>query len=128
MLAQALSQRGINIITGGTDTHLVLLDLSNKNMTGQQAQDILEQVNITSNKNPIPFDSPIPSKWIGLRLGSSAGTTRGLETFQFEMIGAWIAVLFERAIQPGDGQQETIQRIRKQVSELCQKYPIYESH
>jgi len=126
MLAQALSQKGVKIITDGTDTHLILLDLSNKKMTGQQAQDMLEQVNITSNKNPIPFDSPIPSKWIGLRLGSSAGTTRGFETSHFQMIGEWIAELFDCVTKPSDVRKQTIDTIRKQVSDLCQKYPIYE--
>ncbi len=126
MLAQALSQKGVKIITDGTDTHLVLLDLSNKKITGQQAQDILERVNITSNKNPIPFDSPNPSKWIGLRLGSSAGTTRGFETIQFQMIGEWIAELFDCVYRPTDVQKQKIDTIRKQVSVLCKKYPIYE--
>jgi len=126
MLAQSLSQKGVKIIADGTDTHLVLLDLSNKEINGQQAQDILERVNITSNKNPIPFDSPNPSKWIGLRLGSSAGTTRGFETSHFQMIGEWIAELFDCVYKSSDVQKQKIDTIRKQVSVLCQKYPIYE--
>jgi glycine hydroxymethyltransferase len=126
VLAKTLSQKGVKIIAGGTDTHLVLLDLSNKKITGQQAQDILEQANITSNKNPIPFDSPIPSKWIGLRLGSSAGTTRGFEENQFQMIGEWIAELFDCVTKPGDVQKQKIDAIKKHVSDLCKKFPIYE--
>lgn len=126
ILAETLRKKGVKIIADGTDTHLVLLDLSNKEITGQQAQDILEQVNITSNKNPIPFDSPNPSKWIGLRLGSSAGTTRGFEAIQFQMIGEWIAELFDCVYKPSDVQKQKIDMIRKQVSDLCKKYPIYE--
>jgi glycine hydroxymethyltransferase len=126
ILAETLRKKGVKIIADGTDTHLVLLDLSNKEINGQQAQDILERVNITSNKNPIPFDSPNPSKWIGLRLGSSAGTTRGFETSHFQMIGEWIAELFDCVTKPSDVRKQTIDTIRKQVSDLCQKYPIYE--
>jgi len=126
ILAETLRKKGVKIIADGTDTHLVLLDLSNKEINGQQAQDILERVNITSNKNPIPFDSPNPSKWIGLRLGSSAGTTRGFETIQFQMIGEWIAELFDCVTKPSDVQKQKIDTIRKQVSVLCKKYPIYE--
>lgn len=126
ILAETLRKKGVKIIADGTDTHLVLLDLSNKEITGQQAQDILEQVNITSNKNPIPFDSPNPSEWIGLRLGSSAGTTRGFEAIQFQMIGEWIAELFDCVYKPNDVQKQKIDTTRKQVSDLCKKYPIYE--
>jgi glycine hydroxymethyltransferase len=126
ILAETLRKKGVKIIADGTDTHLVLLDLSNKKINGQQAQDILERVNITSNKNPIPFDSPNPSKWIGLRLGSSAGTTRGFETSHFQMIGEWIAELFDCVYKPSDVRKQKIDTIRKQVSNLCQKYSIYE--
>ncbi len=126
ILAETLRKKGVKIIADGTDTHLVLLDLSNKEINGQQAQDILERVNITSNKNPIPFDSPNPSKWIGLRLGSSAGTTRGFKAKHFQMIGEWIAELFDCVYRPPDVQKQKIDTIRKQVSVLCKKYPIYE--
>ena len=77
LLAEVLQKRGVRIVSGGTDTHVVLVDVSSKDLTGQQSQDALSEINITSNKNPIPFDSAKPSEWKGLRLGSSAGTTRG---------------------------------------------------
>ena len=82
-LASTLQNRNIRIVSGGTDTHLVLLDLSNKGLTGKRAEIALNKVNITSNKNAIPNDSPRPKDWVGLRLGVSAATTRGLVETDF---------------------------------------------
>lgn len=124
-LADTLVKGGINVITGGTDTHIVLLDVSSKNITGQQAQDLLEQVNITSNKNPVPFDSPKPADWVGLRLGTGAGTTRGFELDQFQIIGEWIARLFDAASAGDDVLRPNIEEIKEKVKGLCQQFPIY---
>jgi len=123
LLAATLLKRGVSIVSGGTDTHLVLVDVSSKGLTGQQAQDVLSSVNITTNKNPIPFDSPRPSEWKGIRLGSSAGTTRGFGAHEFEAIGNMIADLFE-AEAAGNG-EAVAERIRHAVGDLCQAFPTY---
>ena len=98
LLAEVLQKRGVRIVSGGTDTHVVLVDVSSKDLTGQQSQDALSEINITSNKNPIPFDSAKPSEWKGLRLGSSAGTTRGFGAKEFEVIGNLIADIFDAQV------------------------------
>lgn len=123
LLAATLQQRGVAIVSGGTDTHLVLVDVSSKGLTGQRAQDILDVVNITSNKNPIPFDSVRPSEWKGLRLGSSAGTTRGFGAAEFEMIGNMIADVFDA--EANGTQEATADKVRHAVAKLCLTYPTY---
>ena len=124
-LARALEDRGIRLIGGGTDTHLLLLDVSTKKLTGQQAQEVLGKASITSNKNPVPFDQPTPSKWIGLRLGTAAGTTRGFTTQDFNTIGRWIADLLEAVGQGEKQRASSIQSIADNVAAMCRRYPIY---
>lgn len=119
-LAAGLASRGIDIVSGGTDTHLVLLDLSSLGLKGKDAETVLEDVGITSNKNPIPYDSPRPLDWIGLRLGSSAATTRGLGTPEFEELSDIIAATLKAA---ADGSGCDSQRPR--VDALCTRFPIY---
>ena len=92
-LAGAIEERGIGIVGGGTDTHMVLLDLCSLGILGQQAETALARAGITSNKNPVPFDARSPSKWTGLRLGVSAATTRRFGTTEMEVLGACIADL-----------------------------------
>ena len=121
-LAQHLSDRGIKLVSGGTDTHIVLLDFSQRGLTGQQVQDSLSTVNLTSNKNPIPFDSPKPSEWAGLRLGVAAATTRGLGRSEFELLGDIIVRAVERCEAGG---QTEIEADRQQVLSLCERFPIY---
>ena len=125
LLAATLLARGVGIVSGGTDTHVVLVDVSSKGLSGQQAQDLLYAVEITSNKNPIPFDSAKPSEWKGLRLGSSAGTTRGFGNAEFKVIGNLIADLFDAV----NGDAATLDRVqaraRAEVAALCSKFPIY---
>jgi len=121
-LAQVLADRGMKLVSGGTDTHIVLLDFSAMELTGQQVQDSLARVNLTSNKNPIPFDSRKPSEWAGLRLGVAAATTRGLGTEDFDLLGEIIA----RAIARCDQADEAgIDADRQQVLQLCRQFPIY---
>ncbi|MDH3536535.1 MAG: serine hydroxymethyltransferase, partial [Gammaproteobacteria bacterium] len=91
VLARVLADHGVALVSGGTDTHMVLLDFTTLGITGQQAQDSLARVNITSNRNPVPFDSSKPSEWVGLRLGVAAATTRGLGVAEFELLGEIIA-------------------------------------
>jgi len=124
MLAETLMTRGIRIISGGTDTHLVLADLSSKGVSGQAGQDILNAANITANKNPIPFDSARPSEWAGIRFGSAAATTRGLGVSEFARIGNLIADLVEAAAQGTKEQAAT--EARDHVAALCQAFPIYQ--
>ncbi|MHA6194399.1 serine hydroxymethyltransferase [Pseudomonas wadenswilerensis] len=125
LLAKVLQDRGVRIVSGGTDTHVVLLDVSSKDLTGQQAQDALSAINITSNKNPIPFDSPRPSEWKGLRLGSSAGTTRGFGADEFAVIGSLIADIFEAQSADEATRAKVIEESRATVARLCGEFPIY---
>ena len=122
-LAATLQKRGITIVSGGTDTHLVLLDMRDRGLTGQAVQDILSAANITSNKNPVPFDSSRPSEWGGLRLGVAAATTRGLSTAEFESLGNAIADLVD-ALALSD-RQLMIDQSSGIVAELCERFPIY---
>jgi len=121
-LAQVLSARNIKLISGGTDTHMVLLDFSAKDLTGQQVQDALTKANITSNKNPIPFDSPKPSEWSGLRLGVSAATTRGLRSKDIKILGGIIADLIEYCESKNDA---LIEEKRNKILAICERFPIY---
>ena len=90
-LAEALQTGGVDLVSGGTDTHLVLLDLSGYGITGQRLQDTLDAINITSIKNPVPFDVSRPTDWSGLRLGVAAATTRGLMASEMQELGGIIA-------------------------------------
>lgn len=125
LLAKVLQDRGVRIVSGGTDTHVVLVDVSSKDLTGQQAQDALSAINITSNKNPIPFDSARPSEWKGLRLGSSAGTTRGFGADEFAVIGSLIADIFEAQAADEATRARVIEESRATVARLCGEFPIY---
>ncbi len=120
-LAGTLMERGISIVSGGTDTHMVLLDLSSKGIIGKQAEDALTSANITSNKNPIPFDAPRPADWVGLRLGVSAATTRGLRETDLTTLGGCIADLIDAA---AEGRLEHVAgSARLTVARLCEHYP-----
>ena len=122
-MATTLADRGIRIVSGGTDTHLVLLDLSPQGLTGQAVERVLEEANITSNKNPIPYDSPKPSEWVGLRLGSSAATTRGLKEPQFSELGEMIADLI-LAVASGNT-ENAVTSVRTRCAALCTRFPIF---
>ena len=120
VLASTLLNNEIDIVTDGTDTHLVLLDLSRFSLTGQQVQDALAEINITSNKNPIPFDARQPSKWVGLRLGVSAATTRGLKDPEMVELGEIIAQTIKSY-----GRNNQTNDCKTRVAKLCQAFPIY---
>ncbi|KIC11640.1 serine hydroxymethyltransferase [Leisingera sp. ANG-M1] len=122
-LAATLQKRGLRIVSGGTDTHLVLVDLSPKGITGKRAEVVLEKANITANKNAIPNDSPRPPEWVGLRLGAGAATTRGMKEAEFEALGEMIADLVE-AEAAGDT-DAAVARCAAQVAELCAAFPVY---
>ncbi len=123
-LAGTLLDRGIRIVSGGTDTHLVLLDVSSRGLSGKQAETLLEKANITANKNPVPNDSPRPADWVGLRLGTAAATTRGLRQAEFEILGEVIADLIDSEANP-DG-DAVVKRCAAKVAELCSRFPVYE--
>lgn len=122
-LAAALLERGVTVLTGGTDTPLLLIDLRSLGLTGAEASDALESAHLTANKNGVP-DDPLPPKVTsGLRLGSSAGTARGMGMVEFTRIGHWIAdVLFALA----DGHADAvIDGVGRQVRAMVARYPIY---
>ncbi|MFT5218615.1 MAG: glycine hydroxymethyltransferase [Planctomycetota bacterium] len=122
-LAQSITASGIKLVSGGTDTHMLLLDFSQLGISGQQAQDRLALVNITSNKNPVPFDSNKPAEWSGLRLGVAAATTRGLEKDEFDLLGRIIGGIIKHPDSPDPA---TVEQQKSQVLELCQRFPIYQ--
>ncbi len=120
-LARYLKKSGLNVISGGTDNHLILVDVKSKyNITGREAESVLDKVLITTNKNTIPGDTESPFKTSGLRLGSSAMTTRGLNEKDFEFIGSLII----NALENRDN-EEILNHIREEVLNLTLKYPIY---
>jgi glycine hydroxymethyltransferase len=125
-LAERLISHGLSIVTGGTDSHIVLVDLRPKQLTGKVAEAALERSGMTCNKNGIPFDPEKPTVTSGVRLGSSAATARGFRTKEFEQIGDWInQVLDGLACNGPEGNGELEGRIRQAVKALCGKYPIY---
>ena len=120
-LADTLMKDGFRIVSGGTDNHLMLVDLTNKGITGKIAQNVLDEVNITANRNTIPFEPLSPFVTSGLRLGSPALTTRGFKESDMVEVGNIIALVLNR---PED--EKVKEEARARVAVLCQKYPLYE--
>jgi glycine hydroxymethyltransferase len=119
-LASQLQTRGLKLVSNGTDNHLMLVDLQNIGLTGKQADQLVSEVNITANKNTVPFDPQSPFVTSGLRLGSPAMTTRGMGIAEFTEIGNIIA---DRLLSPGS---ETVtQDCRQRVAALCDRFPLY---
>lgn len=123
VLANTLAERGVRIVSGGTDTHIVLLDLSSKGLLGKQAETLLAKANITSNKNPIPGDSPRPPEWVGMRLGSSAATTRGLKEAEFRVLGTVIADLIDAEV--AGKADDVVEGAKAKIAELTNTFPVY---
>ena len=123
ILGETLKNRGLNIVTGGTDTHLILVDLTPKGITGKKLTEILDSIHITVNKNAIPFDPLPPSQTSGVRLGSPAGTTRGFKESEFELIGNIIADVID-AIDT-DNEHDVLEKSKKQILDLTARFPIY---
>ncbi len=125
--AKALISRGINVVTGGSDNHIVLADLSNFKVTGKQAAEALENAGITCNKNTVPFDKRSPFVTSGLRFGTPACSTRGFREEEFEVTANMIADVI---LALENNEQEELQEIQKQVSEkvkaICKQFPIYD--
>jgi glycine hydroxymethyltransferase len=124
-LANTLSEAGLAIVSGGTDTHLLLVDLRPLGLTGRDAEQALERSGITCNKNGIPFDPQKPAVTSGIRLGSPAATTRGFNTAEFRQIGLWIGEVLRGLAQNPDGDRATEERVRRAVAALCARFPIY---
>ena len=126
VLAARLAARGCAVVAGGTDTHLALIDLTPKNLTGRDADEALERAGITCNKNGIPFDPLPPTKTSGIRVGSPAGTTRGFGPAEFSAIADMIAdVLDGLAAHGAEGNSQVEQQVNKRVRALCARFPIY---
>jgi len=119
-LAEVLKEEGFRLVSGGTDNHLVVVDLSNKGITGDRAAAILEEAGIVVNKNSIPFDKRPPFSPSGIRLGTPAVTTRGMKEAEMRTIGKWISRIL---YNPQD--RLLRKKIKGKVEELCQKFPIY---
>ena len=120
VLAARIAARGFRIVSGGTDTHLMLVDVFSKGINGKQAEQALDKAGITVNKNAIPFDQNPPLTPSGIRIGTPALTTRGMREGEMEAIGDWIADILDRI------DDESVQkRVRKTVEELCEKFPLY---
>ena len=126
-LADQLIKGGLDIVTGGTDTHVMLVDLRPKGVTGNIADKALGRAHITCNKNGIPFDPEKPMVTSGLRLGTPAGTTRGFGEAEFRTIADLIVeVLDGLATNGADGNAEVEANVRAKVQKLCDQFPIYE--
>lgn len=117
-LAQSLIENEFNLVSGGTDNHLMLVDLRNKNITGKEAEKLLDEVGITCNKNSIPFETESPFITSGIRLGTPAVTTRGMKEPQMKIIGE----LISKTIKKEAGYEEYV---AKGVKELCDQFPLY---
>ncbi|MEP6967409.1 MAG: serine hydroxymethyltransferase, partial [Pseudomonadota bacterium] len=125
-LTDALASCGLDIVSGGTDSHLILVDLRPKGVSGKAAEASLERADITCNKNGIPFDPAPPAITSGLRLGSPAGTTRGFGAAEFRLIGQLIAQVVDGLAADGeDGNQGVEARVRAEVADLTARFPIY---
>ena len=120
VLAETLASEGFRVISGGTDTHVMLIDVFSKGMFGSAAETALHDAGITVNKNAIPFDANPPMKPSGIRLGTPALTTRGMKEAEMRIIGKWIGEALHERANP-----QALRRIRAQVLELAEQFPLY---
>jgi glycine hydroxymethyltransferase len=123
-LADGLQDAGFKIVSNGTDSHLMLVDLTPKGVSGAVAEVTLERAGITTNKNSIPGDPLPPMQTSGLRVGSPAGTTRGFGPGEFRQIGHWIGEVLD-AVATGEDSTATEQKVRAEVLEMTRRFPIY---
>jgi glycine hydroxymethyltransferase len=122
VMAEALAAEGFRIVSGGTDTHLMLVDVFSKQVTGRQAQEALERAGITVNKNAIPYDANPPAVASGIRVGTPAVTTRGMKEAEMRQIAHWIAEVLSHLED-----ESVAKRVRTQVESLTEKFPLYEN-
>ena len=118
-LSAGLTENGIRLVSGGTDNHLMLIDLRGTGKTGKEAEKLLHAANITTNKNAIPFDPEKPFVTSGIRIGTPAVTTRGMKEDEMKQIAAFIA----KVIQQGE---QAVPEVKEQVIALCKNFPLYE--
>ncbi|MGE3995037.1 MAG: serine hydroxymethyltransferase, partial [Variibacter sp.] len=125
-LAETLKSKGLDIVSGGTDTHLMLVDLRPKSLTGKVAEAALGRAHITCNKNGIPFDPQKPGITSGVRLGTPAGTTRGFGVAEFQQVGDLIAEVLDVLSQKGADEDSFVEgAVREKVKKLVARFPIY---
>ncbi|MHB9938547.1 serine hydroxymethyltransferase [Clostridium sporogenes] len=120
VLGEELNNYGFRLISGGTDNHLLLIDLTNKNITGKEAEKLLDSVGITVNKNTIPFETLSPFVTSGIRIGTPAVTTRGFKEEEMKKIAYFMNYSIEH-------REENLSQIKEQVKEICKKYPLYQN-
>jgi len=125
-LAETLRKGGLEIVAGGTDTHLMLVDLRPKKLTGNIVEHLLERAGMTCNKNGIPFDPEKPTVTSGVRLGTPAATTRGFGKAEFKQIGEWICEVMDAQVAKPGETAGVEQDVRGRVQNLCRRFPIYQ--
>ncbi|EPJ54389.1 MAG: serine hydroxymethyltransferase [Osedax symbiont Rs2] len=125
VLAETLIARGVDIVSGGTDTHLMLVDLRPKGLKGNMAEEALERAGITCNKNGIPFDPEKPMVTSGIRLGTPAGTTRGFAAEEFRLIGNMIGDVLDGLASNTEDNSAVEKKVAEQVKALCARFPLY---
>ena len=124
-MAGALSEAGYALVSGGTDSHLALIDLRPKGLTGDISEAALERAHMTCNKNGVPFDPEKPTVTSGLRIGAPAGTTRGFGVAEFRRIGEMMADVLDALAENREGNSEVEGRVREEVVAMCNRFPIY---
>ena len=124
-MANRLLENGFDIVSGGTDTHVVLVDLRPKGLTGKAADEALERAHMTCNKNGVPFDPEKPMITSGIRVGSPAGTTRGFAEAEFTMIADWMTEVLDGLAANPDDNEAAEASVRAKVADLCNQFPIY---
>ena len=125
ILSETLVNRGFRIVTGGTDSHLVWLDLTPKNLTGDRAEKILEEIGIACNKNAIPYDPNPPKITSGLRFGTAAATSRGFNEEDFKLVGEMISDMLDSLLLNDEQSIKVSKDTKNKVLDMCKKYPIY---
>jgi glycine hydroxymethyltransferase len=126
-LAETLHASGLDIVSGGTDTHLMLVDLRPKGATGRATEKALDRAGITANKNAIPFDPEKPAVTSGVRLGSPAGTTRGFGVGEFREVGRLIVEVVDSVAEHGEEPNISVEEsVKERALALCQRFPVYQ--
>ena len=126
ILANVFIQRGFRVVTGGTDSHIVWLDLSPKNLTGDKAEKLLEDVGIACNKNAIPYDPNPPKITSGIRFGTAAATSRGFNNNDFKEVGNIISDVLDSLLKNPEDQKIILTNTREKILQMCKNYPIYQ--
>ncbi len=126
-LGESLKAGGLDLVSGGTDTHLLLVDLRPKGLTGKAAETALGRAHITVNKNGVPFDPEKPTITSGIRVGSPAGTTRGFGLKEFSAIGSMIVTVLDGLKEAGDKAPSAEEAVKAEALALCNRFPIYAS-